>query len=628
VSAGASAGHPTTIRAGLLFAVLASLVYANSLGNGFVFDDTMLIAQAREVASPSQFLRRFEAELRSPGARSTDQGISHRPVRNAALAVQYSLFGEAPQGYRAVNVLLHVLNSVLVFALLTALVGRRWPALYAALLFVVHPVHTESVAYVAGQRDVLFTVLYLSGFFSYVRYRETDRTIFLGLAGLAYLLGLLTKEMAITLPVICLAYDVFRLMPGATSAVAPPAGNAVRQGWRAAVERSKWLYLGMGAILVFLLLYFVVIANPSQQRRLYGGGLGPTLLTSARIFVHYLKQMVVPLTLNADSYSAFQITRSLTDPRGWLALLLLGGVWYGLLRGLRADRWFTFGGLWFFATLLPVSQLVPHQELVAEHFLYLPSVGFSLAVGLLIERGLTLPRAGRAVGAVVVIALLLLGVRTVLRNRDWKDDLTLWTKSAQDAPHSYWAHQRLGDAYKARGRYAEAIQAYKTVQALTPGFATEYIAIGDCYRRMGDYEAAVDQFQRALMIAPNSVAGRLGLVHAYLAMGLAGKAREVHEPIAPFLAKAARDLLEAGNARMAQGFASEAVMAYRDGLELDPFDPSLHLGLAGAYTALGLHAEAAEAYRKAREIDPAYGDGARQFIRSERQVAARTGLIR
>ncbi|MGH7411929.1 MAG: tetratricopeptide repeat protein, partial [Candidatus Methylomirabilis sp.] len=292
------------------------------------------------------------------------------------------------------------------------------------------------------------------------------------------------------------------------------------------------------------------------------------------------------------------------------------------------DRWIGFGGLWFFLTLLPVSQLIPHQELVAEHFLYLPSVGICLIVALLIERGLALPRAGWAVGAIFVLALLLLGARTVLRNRDWKDELTLWTKAVQAAPHSYWAHQRLGDAYKSLGRYAEAIQEYKAVQALIPGFATEYIAIGDCYRRLGEYEAAADQFQKALMISPNSVAGRLGLAHAYLAMGLLGKAREVRQPIAPFLSKAARDFRETGNARMAEGLAAEAVTAYRNGLEFDPFDPSLHIGLARAYTVLGLDREAAEAYRKARQLDPTYDDAMDRSFELRREAAAGAGPAR
>jgi len=595
---------PRTFHAALLLATLASLLYANSLGNNFVFDDTMLITQAREFSRLAEFHKIFDWDVRRTATPPADYGVAHRPVRTAALAIQWYVFGSNPFGYRVVSILLHILNGSLVFVILRALLGRPWPALFAATLFVVHPIQTESVAYVAGQRDLLFTVLYLLGFLSFVRYRSTGRSTFLILAGLAYLLDLLTKEMAITLPLLCVAYDLLRSMPGTGPDINAPVGKALREGIRVAFERSRWLYIVIGAVLALLLLYFVVIANPSHQRMLYGGGVGPTLLTSARIFVFYLKQMVFPLTLNADSFGAFSVSRSLMDLRGVLALLVLGGSWYGLFLLLRIDRWISFGGVWFFLTLLPVSQIVPHQELVAEHFLYLPSVGFCLLVALFVERGLAVRRAATAVAGLFVLTLFLLGARTVLRNRDWKDELTLWTKAVQAAPDSYWAHQRLGDAYKAQGRYEEAIREYKTVQALAPGYATEYIAIADSYRRLGRYGEAVDQFSMALEVSPSSVAARLGLSQTYLAMGLVERAREEHRQIARFVSKTAEDFRATGDAKMAQGHASDAAQAYRNGLEFNPFDPMLHIGLWKAYTALGRYEEAAAAYRRARELDP------------------------
>ena len=599
------ARHPRTFHALLILAALAFLAYVNSLGNGFVFDDNLLLTHAREFRNPATFQRLFDRDSSRTSPLPADQEITHRPVRTVALAIQHHFFGRNPAGYRMVNILLHILNGLLVFVLLRVLVSRPWPALLGASLFIVHPIQTESVAYIAGQRDVLFTAFYLLGFLSYVWYRGTTRTGCLILAGLAYLLGLLTKEMAITLPLLWVAYDLFQSLPGTGPGVTLPLGKALRTGIQVTFERSKRLYLVMGAVLGLLLLYFVVVANPSHQRALYGGGLGPTLMTSARIFLYYLQQMVFPLTLNADSYGAFAVSRSLADPRGFLALLILGGLSYGLFRLLRSDRWITFGGLWFFLTLLPVSQIIPHQELVAEHFLYLPSVGFCLVVSVFIERGLAVRRAAPAVAAVVLLALLLLGARTVVRNRDWKDELTLWSKTVQVAPHSYWSHQRLGDAYKSLGRYEEAIGEYKLVQALTPGYPTEYIAIGDSHRRMGQYEEAADQFRRALAISPNSVAARLGLAHAYLAMGLLERAREVHQQVARFVSKAAEDLRASGDAKMAAGLALEAVQAYRNGLEFNPFDPMLQIGLWRAYTALGQHEKAAAAYRNALELDPA-----------------------
>lgn len=583
---------------------LASLAYVNSLGNGFVFDDNMLLTQAREVQRLATFQHLFERDSRRASPLPADDQITHRPVRTIALAIEYQFFGRNPVGYRVVTILLHSLNGLLVFVVLRSLVTRPWPALLAASLFIVHPIQTESVAYIAGQRDVLFTAFYLLGFLSFVRYRATGRASYLSLAGLAYLFALLTKEMAITLPLMCVAYDLLRSVPGTGAWVAPPLGKALRNGLRIAIDRSRSLYLAMGGILALLLFYFVIIANPSHQRTLYGGGPGTALMTSARIIVYYLKQMIFPLTLNADSYGAFPVSRSLADLRGFLALLILGALWYGLFRLLRGDRWITFGGVWFFLTILPVSQIIPHQELVAEHFLYLPSVGFCLVVSLCVERGLALPRAAPAVGGAFALVLFLLIARTAVRNRDWKDELALWTKAVQAAPYSYWAHQRLGDAYRSLGRNEEAIREYEAVQTLTPGYLTEYIAIGDVHRRIGQYDEAADQFRKALAISPNSAAARLGLAQTYLGMGLLERAREEYGPIARFVSKAAQEFRATGDAKMAEGLAAEAIQAYRNALEYDPFDPLLQVSLGRAYEALGQNEMAAAAYRKALQLDP------------------------
>ncbi len=599
------APRPKTLHAVLLLAVLASLAYGNSLQNGFVLDDQMLITQNWEIRNLSELPRVFTRESRRSVPLPSDRGVTHRPVRTAVLAVEYYFFGRHPAGYRTVNILLHILNGALVFMLLRTLLGRPWPALFAAALFIVHPIQTEAVAYIAGQRDVLFTTFYLLGVLSFVRYRATDRLGYLALAGLAYLFSLFTKEMAITLPLLWVGYDLLRALPGAGPAVAPPLGHALREGLRVVLQRHKWLYLSMAAALALLLLYFVFVANPSHQRALYGGGLGPTLATSARIVVHYLEILVFPMTLNADSYGAFPVSRSLADPQGLLAFLVLGALGYGLFRLLRVDRWATFGGLWFFVALLPVSQLIPHQELVAEHFLYLPSVGFCLVIALLIERGLAIPRAATTVAAAFGLVLLLFGIRTVLRNRDWKDELTLWTKTVQAAPRSYWAHQRLGDAYKSRGRYEEAVREYKVVQALTPGHAAEFIAIGDSYRRLGQHDEAANEFSRALEVSPNSVAARLGLAQTYVAMDRLDRAREEYVRVSRFVLRAAQDFRATGDAEMAEGRPTEAVQSYLSGLEFNPFDPALQIGLGKAYEALGRYEEAAATYRRALQLDPA-----------------------
>lgn len=594
-----------SLQATFLLFALAGLIYANSLGNGFVFDDFMLISENVEIQNLERLPKIYEWAGRRPVALPTDQGVTHRPLRTAALAVQYYVFGNHPAGYRAINILLHILNGSLVFAILRALLGRPRPALLAAVLFVVHPVQTESVAYISGQRDVLFTAFYLLGFWSYLRFRATERLGYLLSCGVAYVLGLLTKEMAITLPLLCVAYDLLRNLPGEGPGVTLPLRQALREALGAVLARSKGLYLVMGGLLALFLYYFAFIANPSHQREFYGGGLGATLLTSGRIVVHYLMLLIFPRTLNADySFDAFPVSRFLSDPQALLALLILSAIGYGLLQLLRTDRMAAFGGLWFFITYLPVSQIIPHHEMVAEHFLYLPSVGFCVVVAWLVEQGLERPRYATMVSAAFAIALLLLGVRTVLRNRDWKDDLTLWTKTVQTAPRSARAQGSLAGSLKAEGRYEEALVHYRAAQEINPGVPASYIAIGDVYRLMGRFDLAVEQFKKALELSSGSITPRLGLIRTYADMGLQDKALEEARQVPDVQLSRDPSYHNIGDVYRGAGLYAPAVEAYRKAIELNPYDFRLYNSLGMAFAALAKHEEAGAAYRQSLKLNP------------------------
>lgn len=358
--------------------------------NEFVFDDLGLIAKSRSIRDLWNI----------PTLLGLHGDVAYRPLRTVSHAIDYSLFGLNPAGYRTVNIALHIFNSALVFSLFRTLLRNPRPALLAAILFAVHPVQTESVAYISGRRDLLFSLFYLLGFTWYIRYRETDRPRYLVLTGVGYLLSLLSKEMGITLPVLCVCYDVIRSMPAEGVTGSATSWRALAEGARAAIRHNGRLYAVAAGGLLSLVVYYVFLANPSQQREMYGGGVWPTLLTSARIFAHYLKLLVFPLTLNADySYNAFPISYSITEAKVILAVIILGGTWWGLYRLLSLDRWAAFGGLWFFVTLLPVSQIVPHHEIAAEHYLYLPSAGVFLMGGALLERILTPQRRQIAIVA-------------------------------------------------------------------------------------------------------------------------------------------------------------------------------------------------------------------------------------
>ncbi|TAL41180.1 MAG: tetratricopeptide repeat protein [Methylovulum sp.] len=558
---------------------LAGLLYAGSLLNGFVFDDHPLVESNPQFRSIEGLTQLF----RSGG------WLSYRPLRTASYAIDYALFGLNPSGFRAFNILYHALNGVLVFTVLRTILGVTRPALLAALLFIVHPVQTEAVAYISGRRDVLFTLFYLMGFYGFVRYRATGRVRFLCLTGISYYLALLSKEMAITLPLLCLGYDLVRSIPKTDG------GEGGWSSWMALREAGlrlwrdyRRLYLAIGAIFSAAAYYFVVLFRVTQRFDLWGDGLWPTVLTSVTIMGRYLTLLLWPVTLNADySFNAFPVSSTLLDSRVLMAIAMVGGGWWAIWRNLANHRWAAFGGLWFFVTLLPVAQIIPHAWIVAEHYLYLPSIGFCLAAAMLVEGLLERVRQQRqAVAAVFALVVFLLGFRTVIRNRDWKDDLTLWTKTVQTAPASARARRNLGRLYMIRGRRQEAAQEFKAALRIAPNDAGTWNNLGVMLLDLGNLDGAEQAFTGALRLntLPLDVRINLGLVS--LRRGQVKQAEQyflaalASVQLAP--SQRAQALNNLGMVRATQGRPAEAEQAFKEAVTLEPgyADARQNLGLA------------------------------------------------
>jgi Flp pilus assembly protein TadD len=573
----------------LLLAVLVGLVYANSLPNAFVFDDYGLVVKKRQIRSLDQVPRIFFPETVMGG---------YRPLRTASYAIDYSLFGLNPSGFRAFNIFYHFLNGSLLFIILRTILGQVRPALLASILFLIHPIQTDSVAYISGRRDLLFTLFYLAGFYCFVRYRVTGQLRYLGFAGVSYLLSLMSKEMAVSLPLLCFCYDLFKSFPAAGEENRG-SWQTLREGLRSLFQRHKWFYLLTGALFVFVAWYYAfrVVARVTRQHEMWGGGLWPTLLTDSRIFAHYIKLLVFPSTLNADySYNAFPISYSLADPRVLFALAILGAVGWGIFRLVSYEPMAAFGGVWFFITLLPVSQIIPHHEMMAEHYLYLPSAGFFLAVALLVERLLARSRHVRAIPTAVALVVFLLGVRTVVRNRDWKDDLTLWTKTVRTAPQCARARTNLGEIHLRKGAVVQARQEFLQALRIKPNDEVNHDNLGAALLRLGQLEAAEREFQEAARISPSfsSPKANLGLVH--LGRGKLDEAeREFREALRSrrlSRIRRPRVLNNLGIVLAMKGRREEAKKMFEDAVRRDPHYADARGNLGKVYLEEGMPKEA------------------------------------
>ena len=263
----------------LILWAIVGLVYANALGNGFVFDDASLVIKVYSSREPWDFL----AILHDPWG-----NIQGRPLRNLTYDLDYSLGGLNPRIYHLFNIVFHALNTALVYQLARRLLRGGWPAFVTAILFAVHPIQTEAVTNISGRKDLLATLFYLLAFSAFTRYCALPRAGSLVLTLLPFLLGLMSKESAVTFPVACLFYEVIYRTRPPEGRPASALARGAWQGIRAALSRHRVVYLILFGMAAASSGYALLIVRESQRQAYWGGSIWLTMLTMARAFLHYL----------------------------------------------------------------------------------------------------------------------------------------------------------------------------------------------------------------------------------------------------------------------------------------------------------------------------------------------------
>lgn len=441
----------------LLVALLAGLVFANSVGNRFAYDDLHIVTANTNIHSLASLPDALVAPY-WPGDYGREMGL-WRPTTTAILGLQYVIGGGSPVLFHAVNVLGHVVASVLVLLLLLELMTLP-AALAAALVFAVHPVHVEAVANIVGVAELVSTVALLLACLIHVRSGSRSGWSVALAIGALYAIGFGAKESAVTLPGIVFLLDAARRR----IAVSDLAGY-VRDRWRvyaALLFVAAMLLWGRYSILG-------TIASPF-------GPLGadilaeiPRIWTLGEVWTHYVRLWVLPLDLSSD-YSPNVIPISL----GWhatntvglvLALVILTMALISWRRpaigpGVETSKMAAFGVVWFVITISPVSNtLFISGVLLAERTLYLPSVGLAAATGWLVVR-LSRERP-RGAWVALVVVLLLSGVRCWTRSPTWFDNPTMLGTMIEDYPQSGRSQWILGDLFLAQGRVSDGLRSYR-----------------------------------------------------------------------------------------------------------------------------------------------------------------------
>ncbi|MCK5514781.1 MAG: tetratricopeptide repeat protein, partial [Deltaproteobacteria bacterium] len=357
---------------------------------------------------------------------------------------------------------------------------------------------------------------YLAGFYFFLRYRQTKKITFILAAFLSYLLSLGSKEMAVTLPAVFLCYDLVENFAGRAGRINLGYLKELALTLKKVILQSKYLYFTTFVGALAYIYYKIFIKSPSFQNYYYGDSMLTTFLTVGKILVHYIRLLVYPIRLNADYYyDAFPLSTSFLEPATLYSFMVLGIIGYAVIRLLAHHKMLAFGIVWFFVTLLPVCQIFPHHELLAEHYLYLPSFGFCLISAVLINGVVEEKKYRYLTYAAFAAVFFLFSIRIADRNGDWKDGLTLWEKTVKTAPRCARARNNLGLAYVEEKRLDEAIAEYKRALTIKPNFAQAHDNLGIAYAKKGRFKDAISEYRKAIAIRPDNaeVYSNLGNVY-------------------------------------------------------------------------------------------------------------------
>ncbi|HYD43316.1 MAG TPA: tetratricopeptide repeat protein [Anaeromyxobacter sp.] len=582
----------------LVYAVTlaAVLPYLGSIHNPPILDDGWTAINNPLVWKLENVPRIFQ-ELYGYAGPPSVRG-PYRPLTTLSFALNYAVHQKAVLGYHLVNIALHAIASLLVAALaghlaraVVAPARAAWIALAAGLLFAVHPSHAESVVTIFGRTEPLSAVFALWALLLALRARRAR-----GIAAAAFvlMLGILSKEVAVTIPPLYLL--IAYALPAAAGLPARPGLRGPEA--RRALGRAASVACALGlAFLPYLVGHTAALHEPGNS---WWPSLGVkpvalwfplgtprahVLMTMSRVLAEYLRILALPAFLGGDFAYAARIPTITAPTAGFAiataawALVLAAGV---LL--LRRAPLVAVGVIWIFVALLPVLHVfVPVGVLLAERLLYLPSVGFCLAAGAVLGGALSsafAPREeGRArAGASLVLAgfaalaVPLLWARTAVRTEDWSTTVRFWESEVRKAPLQVTPNNNLAVAYTTMGQPRKAIERLEVVLAVDPRYWRAWVNLGIARGELGEFEAGRAAFEHAIRLAPDEMdpprfLGRMlaqaqdlpGAIRAY------ERARRIRPEQAVLARELAQLLLRAGRT-------AEARAQLEDVLRLDPGD--------------------------------------------------------
>jgi tetratricopeptide (TPR) repeat protein len=477
------------------------------------------------------------------------------------------IYGLKSGGHHVSNVLFHILNSILLFIVFRRMTGNVWQSGFVAALFALHPLHVESVAWIAERKDVLSTFFWVLTMCSYALYAERSKRSMYLLSLLFFMLGLMSKPMLVTLPFVLLQLDYWPLR---RFKFRDQNGSLITHKKQVIIslirEKIPFFILSATSCVITFLIQkkggaigsldvFTLKARIANTIVSYAGYIGK-MFWPAKLSVFYPHPSVLPV---------WKITG---------ACFLLVSISFLVIKYSRKYPWFAVGWLWYLGTLVPVIGLIQiGTQAMADRYTYIPLIGLFIMIAWSFPENLSKWRYKRITTIPIAVSVLsILAVITWFQVRYWKDSIALFKHALEVTENNYVVHNNLGFALKEKGRVDEAVNHYSEALRINPDFELAHLNLGVVYAGRGDNKAAIKHYKEALRVKPD-------FITAYINMG---------------------------NVRLRQGRIADAISYYSEALRLNPDSAQAYNGLGAVMIRTGRIEKAIEFFQKALQLKPGY----------------------
>ncbi len=583
--------------------IAAFAAYSNSFHCPFVFDTDRMLMQGEEIKEPSYYFS--FAAIHEP-----------RAIVDLTFALNRHVHGLDVFGYHLVNIIIHIINGFLMYILARLLLNTltKLPrnalsvaALFAALIFVMHPIQTQAVTYVAQRYASMAAIFYLATVILYLKFRFCLRekgtgassTIYLVLAIVSGMLAFMAKGNTASLPgvIVLVEYLCFD------------------RSWIRWKKKLPWFALSFACWLLFVLFVVGVIGRGTVSGNLLedvSSEMKETELisrdnyfyTQLNVLVIYLRLLILPVRQNLDYVYPFKA--GFFDGATPLAAFFLFILAFIGFRVRRRAPVITFSIFWFFITLSVESSIIPIRDALFEHRLYLAMPAFALAISYVVTAVLA-PRFKTAT-AILLVIVISLGTATYFRNMVWRDKLTIWSDVVSKSPHNPRAHYNLGLAQFNGDDVPEAIASYEKAISLLPNYAQAHNNLGAAYNKAGNRNKAVTHLEKAIELDPanDRACFNLGAIHHDTGR-LAEAAGYLEQAIGtnPLNTDALNRL---GAVYLNQERIEEAITCFEQVTGSNPDNATAYNNLGFIRKSQGRYDEAAAHFEKALALDPEFAD--------------------